>query len=397
MLSTGDADLLETFIESYLRTLPLATARARQYFGISGAFWPEYTHTLFGTTHPASYGCDRAGKTAPEPIWYSEDRWNHYNIQGGLDLSLFVLDHYTWTGDLKLLARFLPIVKAVVAFYDSRFAENGLDDDGKMIIFPTQAVETWQCPGFPAKNSTCVTNDTPTVAGLRSVLEKLLALPVTAVTAADRASWTELSQRVPDIATTGSGNSTKLAPGKFLPPTTSNVENPELYALHPYRVYSKARMAKNGGNLAPALQAYRNRRFRGDIGWNQVAPDAALVGLGKLSDPDAAPSLVAARAAAGPAKGYRFPAFSQHYQDYMPSADHLGMFSNALVWMVLQPTDDADGSALLLPAWPCEWDLTFKLAAPKGATVTGTVTGGKLAYHVEPAARAEFVTAAKCQ
>lgn len=143
MLSTGDADLLETLLECFLRTLPLAQARVQNYFNFSGAFWPEYTHPLFGTTHPSSYGCNRAGSTNP-PIWYSEDPWNHYNLQGALDLSRFVLDHYAWTGDEDALARFLPIVVSVIDFYAQRFVGNGLDAHGKMIIFPTQAVETWQ-------------------------------------------------------------------------------------------------------------------------------------------------------------------------------------------------------------------------------------------------------------
>lgn len=143
MLSTGDADLLETLFECFLGTLPLAEARVSHYYNYSGAYWPEYTHPLFGTTHPNSYGCHRAGQSTP-PIGYSEDRWNHYNVQGGLDLSRFILDHYSWTGDTDTLAKFLPIITAVLEFYSHRWEANGLDSNGKMIMFPTQAVETWQ-------------------------------------------------------------------------------------------------------------------------------------------------------------------------------------------------------------------------------------------------------------
>ena len=166
MLGNGDADLLTTLFESFLRSLPLARARVEQYYNYTGAFWPEYTHALFGTTHPNSYGCNRAGgMPASEPIGYSEDPWNHYNLQGGLDLSLFILDHYTWTENATAFARYLPIVESVVEFYSHRWQHNGLDHDGKMIMFPTQAVETWQCPGYPPNVEHCVTNDAPTVAG----------------------------------------------------------------------------------------------------------------------------------------------------------------------------------------------------------------------------------------
>ena len=65
--------------------------------------------------------------------------------------------------------------------------------------------------------------------------------------------------------------------------------------------------------------------------------------------------------------------------------------------MLLQPADDALGSALLLPAWPCEWDVHFKLQAPRQTTVVGSLVAGKLEYHVEPAGRARFISAAGCQ
>jgi hypothetical protein len=86
-----------------------------------------------------------------------------------------------------------------------------------------------------------------------------------------------------------------------------------------------------------------------------------------------------------------------HFQDYEPSADHLGIFSGAVINMLLLPADDAVGSALLLPAWPCEWDVQFKLAAPNQAVVTGSLKSGVLTWSVEPANRKAFVTAAPCQ
>ena len=255
-------------------------------------YWPEYTHALFGTTHPNSYGCGRAGaKPATEPIGYSEDRWNHYNVQGGLDLSLFILDHFSYTQDHKTLDGFLPIIASVLEFYANRFKANGLDEDGHMIIFPTQALETWQCPGYPPKKESCVTNDTPTVAGLHSVLEKLLALPATSsVTPAMVAEWTALLDLVPPVPM--SKDKTTVVAGTTLPAAESNVENPELYTLHPYRVYS----AGKGGDLRPALSAFAKKKHGSDQGWCQVGPDAALLGLGDLDDPGHAPTLIGARA-----------------------------------------------------------------------------------------------------
>lgn len=69
-----------------------------------------------------------------------------------------------------------------------------------------------------------------------------------------------------------------------------------------------------------------------------------------------------------------------------------------LNWMLLQPADDADGSAIAFGAWPCEWDVRFKLAAPHNATVEATFKGGKLlSLVVTPPSRASFVHVQPCQ
>jgi hypothetical protein len=55
------------------------------------------------------------------------------------------------------------------------------------------------------------------------------------------------------------------------------------------------------------------------------------------------------------------------------------------------------GSVVLIPAWPCDWDVQFKLAAPHNTVVTGSIVKGKLAYTIDPPSRASFVTAHACQ
>ena len=85
-------------------------------------------------------------------------------------------------------------------------------------------------------------------------------------------------------------------------------------------------------------------------------------------------------------------------QDYEPSADQFANMNSAVNWMLLQPADDADGSAIAFGAWPCEWDVRFKLAAPHNATVEATFKGGKLlSLVVTPPSRASFVHVQPCQ
>ena len=52
---------------------------------------------------------------------------------------------------------------------------------------------------------------------------------------------------------------------------------------------------------------------------------------------------------------------------------------------------------LLLPAWPCAWDVEFKVHAPLGTVITGQLKQGKLQYQVTPTNRAADVKVARCQ
>ncbi len=105
---------------------------------------------------------------------------------------------------------------------------------------PAQAIETYQ------KNAA---NPTPDVAGLMSVLPRLLALPPELAGEAQRNQWTRVLKELPPLpmGTTAKG---KLPPkgqgdpdGKrvILPAqkydAPKNRENPELYAVFPYPAF----------------------------------------------------------------------------------------------------------------------------------------------------------------
>jgi hypothetical protein len=66
--------------------------------------------------------------------------------------------------------------------------------------------------------------------------------------------------------------------------------------------------------------------------------------------------------------------------------------NTAYQWMVLQPADDVDGSMLLFAAWPCHWDVEFKLHGPRNTTVTGDLKNGVLrSLVVTPKSRTKDV------
>ena len=249
MLASGDSDLLATLLDSFYLNWPLAQQRNRIYFNQSGAYWPEYTHPLIGTEHTQSYGCGRAGKTNP-PIGYDEDRWNHYNFQGSLDLCLFILDHFQYTQDQARFNKFLPVIDDVLSFYRQRWTT--MDPQGKIVMFPTQSLETWQCPDYPPNPKNCPTNDAPTVSGLYAVLSALIRL----LPSSQTQPYTEFLSVLPPVPTTGTGSAQVLEPCAICPPSTSNVENTELYPVHPYRLFGVGKP-----NIQQALNAFSRKRF----------------------------------------------------------------------------------------------------------------------------------------
>ena len=72
----------------------------------------------------------------------------------------------------------------------------------------------------------------------------------------------------------------------------------------------------------------------------------------------------------------RFPAFWVTYPfDAFPDIDHGGCAMIGLQEMLLQTPGDR---LLVLPAWPKDWNVNFKLHAPHQTTVEGVYRDGKL-------------------
>ena len=85
----------------------------------------------------------------------------------------------------------------------------------------------------------------------------------------------------------------------------------------------------------------------------------------------------------------RFPAFWGPNFDWIPDQTHGGNALMTLQTMLLQHVGDR---LLLLPAWPRDWDVEFRLHAPGRTVVEGAVRGGKVTrLETTPADRAKAV------
>jgi hypothetical protein len=277
-----------------------------------------------------------------------------------------MLDHYEHTLDETLLRQtLLPFAHEILTFYDLHYA---VDGNGKIVMAPAQALETWwDCR-----------NPMPEIAGLTAVTERLLALAGDKVGAGEKALWDRLRAKMPGLPTQEVNGVKMLAPAeKFA--TKSNIENPELYAVFPYR-----RVALGRPGIELATEALNHRLDRGNFGWRQ--DDIFMAYLGLAED---ARQYVVGRAKAKH-EGSRFPAFWGPNYDWIPDQDHGGVLLKALQAMLMQ----TDGRKIwLLPAWPRDWGADFRLHAPYRTVVSGHVKGGKITrLSVEPAGRKKDIS-----
>ncbi|HUU69767.1 MAG TPA: DUF5703 domain-containing protein, partial [Planctomycetota bacterium] len=361
MLAAGDFDTMQPLLKMYLDALPLARERTRIYYGHDGAYFPE-TMYFWGCYANSNYGWNREGKPLSHIAGGAIAR--HFN--GNLELLALMLDYYAHTQDAEFArTKLLPLAADIITWWDKHTKR---DDRGRLRIDFASALETYHG----------VINDTPDVAGLQWVLDGLLALPDGIPDAGRRAEWRRLRGEIPPVPIKTVNGTRMIDFAEVVPGGPGNLENPELYAIFPFRIYG---MGKPGLDLARAT--FDNRVFCGNWGWQQDDIQAAMLGL-----TDVARQYVAERLAdKNPAS--RFSAFWGPNYDWVPDQDHGGVAMRALQAMLMQ----ADATKILLfPAWPKQWDVDFKLHAPMNTTVEGVYRAGKLqSLNIVPRARSADV------
>lgn len=361
-VANGDYDLCATVFRMYRDVLPICKARAKLYYGADGAYFPE-TMTSFGTYANRDYGWDRTGRQ-PGDI---DCKYWRFAWQQGLELVQLMLDCHERTLDQKFLAdELVPMAHEVLRYFDTRFRR---DANGKLIISPTQAIETYWFD---------VVNDTPAVAGLNAVLDRLLALPKDAVPAADRGFWAKMKAAAPPVPVRSEGGRSFVLPAEKFDPKRNNCENPEIYAVWPFRLFAVGRPA-----LETGVETFNRRIAKIMTGWCYDGQCAALLG-----QTDEAKKQILAKVR-NSHRNFRFPAMWGPNFDWLPDQDHGGNILLTLQLMIM----NADGDKIyLLPAWPKDWNLHFKLHAPRRTTIEGRVHDGKLTdLKVTPAERQKDV------
>lgn len=350
MCAAGDFDLMQPLFKMYAEEVfEVCKKRTNRYFGFEGAYYPECMY-FWGGQFAVDYG--------PKPWDEREDklqdsRYHKWEWVSGLELVFMMLDYYDYTQDKAFLTqKIIPVANDVVRFFDNFYKTN---ENGQLVMYPSQALETWwDC-----------TNPMSELAGLHGVLKRLLGLSGDLTNTSDRQFWLAMQNKLPEIPLMDTPSGKALAPAERFE-QKSNVENAELYAVFPFRLFGVG-----NPNLEWGVNALEHRWDKGNFGWRQDDLFMAYLGLTE----QVKENLV------GRARNYdknsRFPAFWGPNYDWTPDQDHGGVLMKTFQSMLMQ-VDPYSDKIYLCPAWPKDWSAEFKLHAPQNTTVEGKLQDGKL-------------------
>ncbi len=340
MLAAGDFDLMLPLFKMYLNDLPLRKLATRKYYGHDGAFFPE-TFYFWGAYMNENYGLNREGK----PDGLTDNLYIRRYWQGGLELSLMMLDYYSMTQN-ETFARetLIPFTAEILTFFDQHWQRDAND---KIRFEPAQSLETWRV----------AVNPLPEIAGLRNVVSRLLQLNPDLQTKEHNELWKKIINDLPPIPIKEVNGKKVIAPAENCA-ERQNTENPELYAVFPYRIFGIGKP-----HLDIGINTFNERGDKSTGGWVQNAIQAACLGL-----TNEAAGFVSANFAASN-KNYRFPATWGPNYDWTPDQDHGSVTMIALQNMLLQTNEN---TVSVLPAWPEKWDVEFKLHTPGNSFIKGS-------------------------
>lgn len=379
LLKSGDADLLRVGTGFYARTAELQRARVREKFGAEGVIYDESLNTL-------GLGC------FPNKDGFNNYKHLRYHFTSGMEFVFMMLEAHRFFGED--LTPHLPAIEGALRFFDSFYRKENkartgseLDAEGRLVIYPGNALELYED----------TRNATDALSGLMAISDGLLALPSGAIPAESRA-WVEAFRKtLPPIATRQLRGHTVIAPAASWGHEGSqgNAELPQLYPVFPFRVYGVGKpdlqLARDtwwyGGrdeSLKTVYCWFQGNIFVAGLG---LTEEARLYALSKFLFPkDFGITHNPWKTPIAP-PDTRYPAFWDAPKSFceIPDMDHGGSAMVGLQEMLLQ----TDGKKiLLLPAWPKDWDVDFKLHAPDQTTVEARFRKGKIdKLVVTPASR----------
>ena len=356
MLKNGDFDLLPAQFDFYRRTLKNAELRSKTYWGHGGACFTEQLEN-FGLPNPSEYGWKR-----PEifDAGRQYNAWLEYQWDTVLEFCHMILQDQQYSG--ADISKYIPLIESSLKFFDEHYrylarrrGAKELNGEGQLVLYPGSACETYKM----------AYNSTSTIAALQTVIGEMLALPDKYEGQIDHAYFAAMLTRIPPISFREIDGHKTIAPAKVWE-RVNNTEVPQLYPVYPWGMYGVGLpdpdVALNTWKYDPDAL-----KFRSHTGWKQDAIFAARLGLTHEAD-----SLVTLKLKDS---GRRFPAFWGPGFDWTPDHNQGGSGMIALQEMLVQTVGD---KIYLLPAWPGDRDVHFKLHLPKQTTIDLNYENGKI-------------------
>ena len=351
MLKSGDFDMMPSQFDFYERGLKNVELRTRVYWGHGGASFTEHLET-FGLPFAGGWGFDKGPRTRDPatPFGEQSNPYVKHHFSSQIDFAFMILKYYQYSG--RDIREYLPFVKSTLGFFFEHYeylhqkaTGKPYDENGKLVIFPSTAAETY-------KN---VRNPTDICAGLTATVEALLALPDDLIDKQEKAVCYGRLARIPDLSYDTKNGKKILVPAYNLPKPI-NVEIPELYPLFPYEQYG---IGKTDTDLQVPIDTWNLGTFsKNYVSWHQDAIFCARMGLTEEARRITIQKLKNS--------GRRFPAFWGPGHDYVPDHNWGGSGMIGLQDMAMQAVD---GQVFVLPAWPKDWEVDFKLHAPGGRVI----------------------------
>ncbi len=347
MLKTGDFDLMKPQFDFYMKALRNAEIRTEVAWGHKGASFTEQMEN-YGLPNPSEYGWKR-------PEGYDKgmeyNAWLEYLWDTSLEFCYMILETNRYAR--KDISEYMPLIKSCLTFFNEHYqylskqrGSNILDGDGKLILYPGSGAETYKM----------AYNSSSTIAALQTVIKGMLALPSGYLSTDKRKDWETMLNRIPPIPYRQINGNTCISPA-ITWERIQNSESPQLYPVFPWHIFG---VGKSDLDIALNTWKYDPKviEFRSSMGWKQdniwaadlgLTTEAADLCIKKLQD-----------------SGRRFPAFWGPGFDWTPDHNWGGSGMIGLQEMLMQTSDNR---IILFPAWPKNWDVSFKMCAPKNTTV----------------------------
>lgn len=377
MLKSGDFEGMLPQFELYRKGLPGARMKVARAFGHRGAAFCEYANDA-GLDFGAGWGWDsgsarRRGREVPFGSPEANATSNYggvvekgmmangsiaYHWESQVEHVYMILEYHRFTG--RNIDAYLPFIKESLIFFDEHYRKRQLmrngkpyDENGKLVFYPSTSCESYR----GAKNPTDL------IAGIRSCIESLLTLESDSLSASERTYFADYLRHLPEPSFgVVQGDSVMLPAESYI--RYQNVECPQFYPLFPFNRYDFQ---------SPFIPIFRNTWKHGNfpknmvISWHQdgifyarmgMVREAYEYNLKKLGN-----------------SPRRFPTFWGPGHDWVPDHNWGGSGMIGLQEMLLQTVGQ---KIYILPCWPADKDVRFKLHAPDKTVVEVEFAAGKV-------------------